>query len=209
MRLQNCFKCFCILFLISLTSTFAQEDYSVLKGQIAFGINAPSQDWFVSPFEANGVNLPTINLGVQYMFKAQVGAKLDLGYNRMANIGRSPEFKLNYTRVNAQLVYDFTPRSTFLPLGTGLVLHAGPGFSMIKPLGDYSENKTAFVNAMAGFEFHYKVARTTSVFLDTSYVFGFASPFEPISDGFGSFNGDMLTVTVGLSVSLSGCRTCN
>ncbi|WP_375239890.1 cell envelope biogenesis protein OmpA [Aurantibacter sp.] len=209
MRLQNHFKCFAIIFLLSLTTLFAQEDYSVLKGQIAFGINSPAQDGFVRPFEAKGTNFPTINFGVQYMFKAQFGAKLDLGYNRMANGSDSPEFKLNYTRVNAQLVYDLTTKTTFLPQGTGFVLHAGPGFSMIKPLGDYGANKTSFLNAMAGFEFHYKVARTTSVYLDTSYVFAFGSEFDPITEGYGSFNGNMLTVTLGLSVSLSGCRTCN
>lgn len=209
MRLQNCFKCFCILFLLNITASFAQEDYSVLKGQIAFGINSPSQDGFVKPFEAKSTNFPTINLGVQYMFKAQLGAKLDLGYNRITGVNSSPEFKLNYTRINTQFVYDLTPKSMFLPINTGLVLHGGPGFTTITPLGDYSENKTSFLNAMAGFELHYNIARATSVYLDTSYVFAFSDPFNPIAKGYGSFNGNLLTVTVGLSVSLSGCRTCN
>ena len=209
MRLQNRFKYFGLLFLLSVSSLFAQEDYSVLKGQIAFGINSPSQDGFVKPFESKSTNFPAINLGIQYMFKPQFGAKLDLGYSRIINGSDSPEFKLNYTRVNAQLVYDLTSKSMFLPNGTGLVLHAGPGFSIIKPLGDFGANKTSFLNAMAGAEFHYKIARTTSIYLDASYVFAFGSEFDPIFDGYGSFNGNILTVTLGLSVSLSGCRTCN
>lgn len=209
MKVTKSLKYSFIVLLAFIVKSHAQEDYSVIKGQFALGLNAPSQSGFVNPFEAKGVNFPTINLGLQYMFKAQLGAKLDFGYNRISNGSDSPDFKLNYTRINAQFVYDLTPKAYFLPIGTGLVLHAGPGYSMIKPLAEYGENKTSFLNAMAGFEFHYTLTRTTSVYFDTSYIYSFAGDFEPITEGFGSFNGNLLNVTVGLSLSLSGCRTCN
>ena len=205
----NVFKYSLILFLVSIFQLNAQEDYSVFKGQFALGLNAPSQSGFIQPFEAKGTNFPTVNIGLQYMLKAQYGVKLDFGYNRMSNASDSPDFKLNYTRINAQFVYDLTPRSVFLPVGTGLVLHAGPGFSMIKPLAEYSVNNTSFLNAMAGFEFHYLLTRTTAVYFDTSYILALGGEFDPITEGYGSFNGDVLTFTVGLSLSLSGCRTCN
>jgi hypothetical protein len=209
MKVIKTLKYSLLLVVFFINYSFGQEDYSVIKGQFALGLNAPSQNGFVKPFEGKGTNFPTINLGLQYMFKAQLGAKLDFGYNRMSNGSDSPEFKLNYTRINAQFVYDLTPRAYFLPVGTGLVLHAGPGYSMVKPLAEYGENKTSFLNAMAGFEFHYTLTRTTSVYFDTSYIYSFAGDFDPVSEGFGSFNGNVLTVTVGLSLSLSGCRTCN
>ena len=209
MNLFTVLKCVLFITIFSLSSVYAQEDYSVFKGQFSFGLNSPSQDGFIQPFEAKGTNFPTINIGLQYMFKAQFGAKLDFGYNRMSSGGDSPEFKLNYTRINAQFVYDLTPKTNFLPIGTGLVLHAGPGYSIVKPLGIYTENKTSFLNAMAGFEFHYNLSRTTSVYFDTSYIAALGGEFNPISDGFGSFNGNVLNFTVGLSLSLSGCRTCN
>ena len=209
MVISKIFKYSLVLFLVSIVQLQAQEDYSVWKGQFALGLNAPSQSGFVQPFAAKSTNFPTVNLGVQYMFKAQFGAKLDFGYNRMSNGNGSPNFKLNYTRLNAQFVYDLTPRAAFLPVGTGLVLHGGPGFSMIKPLGEYGANKTSFLNAMAGFEFHCLLSRTTAVYLDTSYIAALGGEFDPLKEGYGSFNGNLLTFTVGLSLSLSGCRTCN
>ena len=198
-----------VLFLVNILQLQAQEDYSVWKGQFSLGLNAPFQDGFVNPFEAKTINFPTVHIGVQYMFKQQFGAKLDFGYNRMSNESDAPDFKLNYTRINAQFVYDLTSRAAFMPIGTGLVLHGGPGFSMIKPLGEYGQNETSFLNAMAGFEFHYLISRTTAVYIDTSYILALGGEFDPITEGYGSFNGNVLTFTVGLSLSLSGCRTCN
>ncbi len=203
------YYCFLTFFLIGITSSFSQEDTSKWKALIAFGLNSPSQDGVVNPFEAKSINFPTINLGIQHMFKPQIGAKLDYGYNRFANADDTPEFKVNYTRINAQFVYDATRDFTFLPIGVGFVAHAGPGFSMIKPLADYKDNKTSFLNVMAGVELHYKIDRTISVFLDTSYIYGFAGEFDPVSEGFGSFNGNLLTITAGISFSLSGCTYCN
>lgn len=188
---------------------FSQNDTSTFKAQFALGVNSPSSDGFVSDFEAKSVNFPSINLGLQYMFKSPFGAKLDFGYNRFSNLDDTPEFKVNYTRINAQLVYDTYNLFGALPQNMGVFIHAGPGFSMVKPLGDYPENNTSFFNAMAGMEFHYGISDTLSIYLDTSYILGFGKDFNPVSDGFGSFNGNLLTISIGASISLSGCYYCN
>lgn len=198
------------LFLMLFTSCFfgfSQSDTSTIKVQFALGINSPSAEGFVNDFETNTINFPSINLGLQYMFKPMIGAKLDFGYNRFSNLDNTPEFKVNYTRLNAQLVYNASNIISFSNRMSAFI-HAGPGFSMIKPLGNYTQNSTSFLNAMAGIEFHYGISDTLSVYLDTSYILGFSKGFDPISNGFGSFNGNMLTVTIGASISLSGCYYC-
>ena len=84
------------------------------------------------------------------MFSQKLGAKLDFGYNRASNDDNSPDFKFNYTRVNAQLVYDLTNNLSFMiPQDFALVSHLGPGISFTKPLANYSNNKHTFINAMA------------------------------------------------------------
>lgn len=201
--------CLLLIAVFALSTADAQIETSKWKALFAVGFNSPSQDGLVTPFEANSINFPTINLGVQRMFTPQLGAKLDFGYNRFANADNTPEFKTNYTRVNLQFVYDATRDFNFLPFGTGMLFHVGPGYSMIKPLGDYGDNKTSFLNGMGGMEFHYGISQTVSAFVDASYILGFADNFDPITEGYGSFNGNMLTVTVGVAVSLSGCYTCN
>ena len=209
MNLQFKTYCFLVIALFFGFRSLAQSDTQKLKGQIAFGINSPSSSGFVENFQAKGVNFPTINLGVQYMFKKELGAKLDFGYNRFSNESDSPYFKVNYTRVNAQAVYDASFILTFLPDRIGVVAHAGPGITFIKPLGDFPENKLSYLNALAGLEIHYDVSPRFSVYADTSYILGFASDFDPVMDGHGSFNGDLFNFTVGVSVSLSGCRYCD
>lgn len=201
--------CITVITVLAVTTSSAQIETSKWKALMALGINSPSQSGLVAPFEANSINFPSINLGLQRMFTPQLGAKLDFGYNRFANADNTPEFKTNYSRVNLQFVYDATRFFSFLPIHTGVVFHAGPGYSMIKPLGDYGDNKTVFLNGMAGLEFHYGISRSVSAFVDTSYIYGFAKDFDPITEGFGSFNGNLLTVSVGIAVSLSGCYTCN
>jgi len=79
---------------------------------------------------------------------------------------------------------------------------------MIQPLGDFGENETSYLNAMAGFELHYAVSDKLSIYIDTAYILGLADDFDPVSSGLGSFNGDLLTVTFGASISLSGCYYC-
>lgn len=185
----------------------AQGDTRTFKAQFALGVNSPSQDGFVSDFQSKSINFPSINLGLQYMFKPKWGAKLDFGYNRFSDSEDSPEFKVNYTRINAQLVYDASALTSF-SRRIGMFLHAGPGYSTIKPLGNFGENKTSYLNALTGLELHYGISDKLSLYLDGSYVFGFADNFNPISDGYGSFNGNLLTITIGASISLSGCYYC-
>lgn len=199
-----------VLFLIfTMETSLAQSEASRWKAQFSVGINNPSSSGFVAGFEGKSINFPTVQLGVQRMFKPQYGIKLDYGFNRINHDNNAPYFKINYTRINAQFVYDVSPIATFLPPHLGVVAHAGPGFSMVKPLSSFSENNTSFLNLMAGLEFHYTLSRTLSVFLDTAYIYGFSSEFEPISNGFGSFNGNLFTATVGVSISLSGCYYCD
>ncbi len=198
-------------FILISVNGYMQSETSKWKLQLAFGFNYPDVDGFVSGFEAKPINFPTINLGVQHMFTRTIGAKLDLGYNRFSNVNGSAVFKTNYTRINAQFVYDTTKIFRFLPVQIGLVAHAGPGFSIIKPLGNFGENKTSFLNTIAGVELHYNVSETFSVFTDVSYIYSFAGneTYNPISEGFGTFNGNLFAVTLGVSVSLSGCYYCD
>lgn len=196
-----------LAFLLVGFSSFSQGDTSTIKAQFALGVNSPSSNGFVDDFQANSINFPTINLGVQYMFKPLVGAKLDFGFNRFSNIDNSPEFKVNYSRINMQVVYDASIITSFSDR-MGAFIHAGPGFSMIKPLGNFGDNKTSYLNAMGGIELHYGISDKLSIYIDTSYIFGFGKDFNPVSDGFGSFNGDLLTITFGASISLSGCYYC-
>ncbi|MGC1203916.1 MAG: outer membrane beta-barrel protein [Flavobacteriaceae bacterium] len=209
--MTSIFKINKTIWLISLVFSscllgFSQGDTSTIKAQFALGVNSPSSSGFVDDFESNSINFPSINLGLQYMFKPMLGAKLDFGFNRFSDTGNSPEFKVNYTRFNAQLVYNL---SNIIPSNRiGTFIHAGPGISMISPLGNYGENNVSFLNAMGGIEFHYGVSDKLSVYLDTSYILGFAKDFDPTLDGFGSFNGNLLTVTIGASISLSGCYYC-
>lgn len=199
--------CLAIILLLCGFSSFSQSETGAITAQFALGVNSPHQDGFVDDFESDSMNFPTINLGLQYMFKPKFGAKLDFGYNRFSNADNTPEFKVNYTRINAQLVYDAAIITSFSDR-LGAFVHAGPGFSMIKPLGNFGENNISYLNAMGGLELHYGVSEKLSVYLDASYIKGFAKDFNPISNGFGSFNGDLLTITFGVSISLNGCYYC-
>lgn len=187
---------------------FSQIDKSTIKAQLALGVNNPSSTGFVQDFEAKTINFPTVNLGVQYMFKPNFGAKLDYGFNRISNNEQSFEdFKLNYSRINLQGVLDLSSM-LYISNRVGTFLHAGPGFSFVTPLGNFPENNISFFNVMAGLEWHYGISDKLTLYLDTSYILGFAEDFSPVSSGFGSFNGDLLTVTIGVSISLSGCYYC-
>lgn len=197
-----------LVIVLFTTLSFAQKSTNKWKAQIALGVNSPSQSGFVEGFESQSINFPTVNAGFQRMFKPQLGAKLDFGFNRFSNGDNSPEFKINYTRINAQLVFDPTESIGFLPPRIGLVTHAGPGYSFVKPLGDYSGNKVSFLNVMAGLEVHYALSEYMSLYTDVSYILGFGKDFDPVINGFGSFNGNLLTITFGITFSLSGCHYC-
>lgn len=193
--------------LLVASKSLAQSETSKVKAQIALGINHPSADGFVATFLGKSLNFPTVNLGFQYMFKPRLGAKLDYGFNRISNVITSPEFKLNYSRINVQLVYDASRLINF-SYRMGTFIHLGPGMSFIKPLGNYGNNDTSFFNGMGGIEWHYGMSDSLTLFLDTSYIMAFDEDFNPMSSGFGSFNGNLLTINFGVSISLSGCYFC-
>lgn len=199
---------FAYFFVFAVSSLFAQRETNKWKAQIAIGVNSPSQSGFVEGFQGKSLIFPSVNLGIQNMFKKQFGAKLDYGFNRISNEDNSVEFKLNYSRINAQLVFDPTSSLYFLPERMGVVLHSGPGYSFVKPLGNYGNNKISFFNAMAGLEVHYGLAQRMSLYVDTSYILGFGKDFDPITEGYGSFNGNLLTLSFGITFSLSGCQYC-
>ncbi len=196
----------------STMSCFAQfTENKKWKALFAVGINYPTTDGFVKSTYAQPVNFPTINIGLQHMLKRQYGVRLDFGYNRFENDEDSPEFKINYSRINAQFVYDPTEYIGFLPDNIHVAAHAGPGFSFTKPLSDLGDNKQSYLNVMFGGEVHYAINRKVSVYTDVSYIYGLTSldDYDPVLDGLGAFNGSVLNVTFGLSVSLSGCQYCD
>lgn len=190
-------------------STYSQEDTSRIKAQFALGINSPSSNGFVSDYEGKSTNFPTIDLGLQYMLKPKLGAKLGYSYSRINNKENTPEFKVNYSRINALLVYDANDLLSFLPPRLGVFFQAGPGYSWVKPLDNYTQNKDAFFNLLVGTQIHYGISDTLSIYTDISYTNGFSKDFNPVINGFGSFNGNVLAVTFGASISLSGCYFCN
>lgn len=200
------------LFLFSVISFgFAQGDSEKIRLQLAVGINNPIDNGENDGYYAKKINLPTLNFGIRYMFKPNtLGAKLDIGYNRAKSDDGSLEFKLNYTRVNAQLVYDFTNTLNFLPQEMAVQVHAGPGVSFTKPLLNDSENTYTYLNGLIGLDVYYSVSRKLSIFVDMAYAKSFTSndKYEVLIDGY-SFNGDLVYATVGLSVALSGCRYCD
>ena len=197
----------CVFCATQLTN--AQAERELWKLQFAVGVNKPFDNVTTDNYFTNSINFVTINLGLQHMFKPELGAKLDLSFNRSQDDVASDEFKLNYTRINAQVVYDGSNLLTFLPPRMNIIAHAGPGLSFTKPLGPFANNKQTFLNAMAGLEFHYGISQGFSVFTDVSYILGFGKDkYDTSVDGF-AFNGNLMTITVGVSVALSGCQYCD
>ncbi|TCK65171.1 outer membrane protein with beta-barrel domain [Winogradskyella wandonensis] len=200
-----------LLFLLSSFNVFAQrKEISTWSAQISLGLNSPSKGGFVDGFPAQTLNLPTVNLGIQRMFNRQFGVKLDYGFNRFKGEDTSQEFKVNYNRINAQLVYNPSESLLFLPQPMQLVAHAGPGFSIATPLGTLDENKQSYLNFNLGFEVHYSINRKVNLFTDISYIYGFTSldDYNPEINGLGAFNGSVFNVSLGVSIALSGCYYC-
>ena len=201
----------CLLLFSVISLSFSQGDTEKIRLQLALGINNPIDNSENDGYYAKDINLPTINFGIRYMFKPnKLGAKLDVGYNRSKSDLGSLEFKLNYTRVNAQLVYDFNSLLNFLPQEMSIQAHAGPGISFTKPLLNDSENTYTYLNGLIGLDVYYSLSRKLSIFVDVAYAKSLTSKdkYDVIADGY-SFNGDLVYATVGLSVALSGCRYCN
>ena len=181
------------------------------KALFAVGFNYPTTDGFVDGTYAQSVNFPTVNIGVQHMFKRDYGVKLDYGFNRFKNDDGSPEFKVNYSRINAQFVFDATETLGFLPQRFRTILHAGPGFSFTKPLGNLGDNKQSYLNILGGFELHYAINEKVSIYTDIAYIYGLTSldDYDPVLSGLGAFNGSVFNMTFGIAVSLSGCQYCD
>ncbi|WP_412986774.1 outer membrane beta-barrel protein [Pontimicrobium sp. IMCC45349] len=201
--------CF-FIFVVSMSYVTAQANTNEWKLQLALGLNYPSGNDQGEGYAVKGLNFPTVNLGVQHMFTNQLGAKLDFGFNRFTNDSGSNDFKVNYSRVNVQGVYDLTQTLGIFSNRMALVAHAGPGMTFSKPLGDFAENKYTFLNGLVGLELHYGISETFSIYGDVSYIHSFSGEdkYDPAIDGY-SYNDNLVTFTVGLSVSLSGCTYCN
>lgn len=120
-------------------SVLAQVGASTFKEQIALGVNSSSSNGFVDNFEEKYLNFPTVNLGLQCMFTKNFGGKLNYGFSRISNKKNTAAFKLNYSRVNLQLVYDASQIISFTNR-MGTLLHAGPGCNFVKPLGNFTNN---------------------------------------------------------------------
>lgn len=207
---QYIFFTFIVLFTTNANAQFT-KDTSKWKALFAVGLNYPTTDGFVDGAYAQSLNFPTVNIGVQHMFKSTYGVKLDFGFNRFKNDKDSPEFKVNYSRINAQFVFDPSTHLGFLPPRLRTILHAGPGFSFVKPLGNLGENKQSYLNLLGGFEVHYAISEKVSVYVDTAYIYGLTSidEYDPVLSGLGAFNGSVFNLTFGVAVSLSGCQFCD
>ena len=206
---QYLFAISAILLVLNANAQFKQS--SKWKALFAVGINYPTTDGFVETTYAQPVNFPTVNLGIQHMFEKSYGVKLDFGFNRFKNDDESPEFKINYSRINVQFVYDPTEVLGFLPNRLRTILHAGPGLSFAKPLGNLGDNKQSYLNLLGGLEVHYAINEKVSVYTDIGYIYGLTSleNYDPILSGLGAFNGSVFNLTFGLAVSLSGCQYCD
>ncbi|WP_282041611.1 cell envelope biogenesis protein OmpA [Winogradskyella flava] len=202
---------FCLVVFMTFNSHAQFKDTSKWKALVALGFNSPSTNGFIEGAEAQTINFPTVNLGIQHMFKKEYGIKLDYGFNRFKINEVSPDVKINYSRINAQFVFDPTEYIGFLPVRLRTILHAGPGFSFVKPLGGLSNNKQSYLNLLGGLEVHYAIAEKVSVYVDTAFIYGLTSldDYDPVLSGLGAFNGSVFNVTVGLAISLSGCQFCD
>jgi len=208
MRLK--FLKYILVFLILGNVNAQRKEISTWSAQSSLGVNSPSKSGFIDSAPAQSLNLPTVNLGVQRMFTRTLGAKLDYGFNRFKSESDAQEFKVNYSRINAQLVYNPSESLNFLPQPMQLVAHAGPGFSFAKPLGTLDDNKQSYLNFNLGVEVHYRINKKRTLYTDVSYIYGFSKLEDYNLEilGLGAFNGSVFNVSFGVSVALSGCYYC-
>jgi hypothetical protein len=202
---------FLVIVFMTLNGNAQLKGTSEWKALFAVGINNPTSDGFVEGSSAQSINFPTVNLGIQHMLKSNYGVKLDYGFNRFKRDEDSPDFKVNYSRINAQFVFDPSGYIGFLPSRLRTVLHAGPGISFVKPLSTLKENKQTYMNLLGGLEMHYAINEKVSVYTDVSYIYGLTSldNYDPALTGLGAFNGSVFNLTFGVAVSLSGCQFCD
>jgi hypothetical protein len=213
-QMQQYLKQYLFFFIVVFMTlnTYAQfRETSKWKALFALGLNYPTTDGFVEGTFAKAINFPTVNLGIQHMLKRQYGVKLDFGFNRFKSDDDVPEFKINYSRINAQFVFDPSEYIGFLPMRLRTVLHAGPGLSFVKPLGNLGDNKQTYLNLLGGLELHYAINEKVSVYTDIAYLYGLTSleNYDPVLSGLGAFNGSVFNLTFGVAISLSGCQFCD
>jgi len=198
-----------LMFITTFNFAFTQSETEVLRLQVGLGVNSPLGADIAPQFDAKIVNLPSVQFGLRYMFKRNLGAKLDIHYNRFSSTGTDRTFKLNYTRVNLEGVYNVSDKLKFLSARSSLMVHLGPGISVSKPLGIYSANNATFLNLNVGVAYEYALSKRVSLFSDFNYTHSFATKdaYDVLTDGY-SFNGAMIQVSIGVSVALSGCKYC-
>ena len=198
-----------LMLIATFNFAFAQSETEVFRLQLGLGVNSPLSADIAPQFDAKIVNTPSVQFGLRYMFKRNLGAKLDIHYNRFSSTGTDRAFKLNYTRINLEGVYNVSDKLKFLSTRSRIMVHLGPGLSMSKPLGIYSANSATFLNLNAGVAYEFALSKRVSLFSDLNYTHSFASEnaYDVIIDGY-SFNGAMIQVSVGISMALSGCKYC-
>lgn len=202
-------KVLLIAAILLTANVIAQKDNDKWRLQFAVGGNNTLENENNRGFSSKKLDIPTINVGLHHMFAKRWGAKLDFGFNRSSESDNSPEYKMNYTRLNGQVLYDLTPTFSFLPKPITFFVKAGPGVTFTNPLGEYKDNTYTYLNALGGFELHYEVSRAVSIYGDLSYVkaLGAKNKYDVAVDGY-SFNGDLVYAAIGVSIALTGCQYC-
>ena len=198
------FFCFCL-------GSVAQT-YPKIAVNLGLGFNIP-QGPFTEGYSAKPVNFPTFEVGAQYLFTKQIGARLDYGFNRFSNDNNAPDFKTNYSRVDLQAVYNASTilRNWNVHPRLGLYFHGGGGITFLSPLAPaFSANGDSFLNAMGGLSFHYGINEFMSGYMDVSYIRGFGSAiaFEGTPLESKEANG-MVSITFGIQLALNtACYFC-
>lgn len=201
---------FFIFVFITFSSQAQLRDTDRWRAVFSVGVNSPESNGFVNGSYAKSINFPTINLGLQHFITRELGVKVDYGFNRFTNDEDTPEFKINYSRINIQALFDPTDLLGFFPPFLRTVVHAGPGYSIVKPLGNLGDNKQSYLNANVGIEFNYALSDKVAIFTDASYIYGFTSldDYNPALSGLGAFNGSVFNLTFGVAISVGRCRYC-
>ncbi len=197
------------IFLCGLLTTFAQNDTDTFRMKLALGLHNPIDDGENDGYYSKRFNFPTVDFGFQYLFSRRTGAKLDFGFNRAVSATTSSIFKLNYSRINMQIVYDFTNFLDIFPVNLYGQVHFGPGISFTKPLANDSDNTYTFLNILIGTEISYTITKRFALICDLSFAKSMVGKdkYSNEVDGY-SFKGDLIYTTFGFTVALSGCQYC-
>ncbi|NQY05898.1 MAG: hypothetical protein HRT68_06765 [Flavobacteriaceae bacterium] len=204
-----------ITFLIAFLSAVVignAQTYPKMAVNLGVGFNL-SQTPFSEGYSAKPINFPTIELGAQYLFTKQIGARLDYGFNRFSNDSNAPEFKTNYNRIDVQAVYNASVilRNWNVHPRLGLYFHGGGGMTFLNPLApQFNGNNESFLNAMGGMSIHYGLSEYMSAYMDISYIRGFGGSIAmegtPLQEKEG--NG-IVALTFGIQLALNtACYFC-